>query len=143
MRVAARGTFSWAGVGQPSVRNLLKSTQELTSSAGESNNIDENSGDIRCICLPVDPEVIMVPSSRFVAVKVGNTVVPATDDPVLGDHDTRDGAEEDGVGREVRGEAVRVLQEVPRAHGQPNDSSDVASTANVLCSNYLSDGIPG
>jgi hypothetical protein len=48
----------------------------------------------------------MVPSNRLVGIKVGNTVVPTMDDPVFGDHDARDGAEEDGVGGEVRGEAV-------------------------------------
>lgn len=58
-----------------------------------------------------------------------------TDDPVLGDHDTGDGAEEYGVGREVGSKAVRILQELPWTHDQSNNGCDIASAADILYSN--------
>jgi hypothetical protein len=47
-------------------------------------------------------------------------------------HHTRNRAEEHGIGRQVRGETIAVLEEVPRKHAKPHNRRYIASPANVL-----------
>lgn len=47
-------------------------------------------------------------------------------------HDSGDGTQEDGVGREVRCEAVAILEQVPGEHTDTDYGGDVASAADVL-----------
>lgn len=55
-----------------------------------------------------------------------------TDEIVIRDHDSGNGAQEDRIGGEVRREFVTARQEVPWAHGEPNSSRDETSSPDIL-----------
>lgn len=55
-----------------------------------------------------------------------------SNDPVFGNHDSRDGAKENRVCGKIRSETVRVFEEVPWAHGEAHNGGYVSTTTNVL-----------
>ena len=55
-----------------------------------------------------------------------------TDDVVVHDHNSGNGAQKDRVGREVGREFVTARQEVPRAHGEPDGGRDETAPPDIL-----------
>ena len=47
-------------------------------------------------------------------------------------HHPRNGAQEDGVGGQVRCEAIATLQQIPWTYGKPNDGGDVTPSSDIL-----------
>ena len=55
-----------------------------------------------------------------------------TDNIVIHDHNSSNGAQKDRVGGEIRREFVTARQEVPWAHGEPNGSRDETASPDIL-----------
>lgn len=98
----------------------------------KSDHVNKNACDVRSVRPEVDPAGVPIPPAPFGTVEVAQAIVAPTDDIVIHDHNAGDGAQKDRVGRKIRREFVTARQEVPRAHGEPNGSSDETASSDIL-----------
>jgi hypothetical protein len=54
-----------------------------------------------------------------------------SDNVVVTDDDTSDGREENRVRRQVGSEIIGAREKIPRTHGEPHKTADVASASDV------------
>ncbi len=64
-------------------------------------------------------------------VEFSDLEVATADEVVVGDDDTCDRGEEDGIGRQISSEVVRGAEKVPWAHYEADESTDVTTAADV------------
>lgn len=61
----------------------------------------------------------------------GDVEVPLFDNPLVGDHDSGDGGEEDGVAGEERRERLCTVLDIPGRTSETDDGADVLSSSDV------------
>lgn len=98
--------------------------------ARETDYVDEDAGDVGRVPAPVEAESEVIRPRLAPAVEVFDLQVAAADEVVVTDHHARDGGQEHRVRRQIRREAIRILEQVPRTHDQPHCCADVGAAAD-------------
>lgn len=97
----------------------------------ETNHVDDDTENVGDVGAPVDTKGVPVGVLLASRVQIFNLVISLAHDIVVAEDHASNAREEDGVCREVSGEAVAVGEEIPGIDGKPNESADVGSTTNV------------
>lgn len=97
----------------------------------ETDYVDQNTSNVRGVCAPADTPVVKVWAGLECRVEVAGLEETLADEVVVGAHDAGDAGEEDGVGGQVGGEAVAVLEQVPGLHDEADGCANVRAAADV------------
>lgn len=87
--------------------------------------------EISGISPPVDTVGVVVPSSLIKRVEIIDPDVTSPDEPVIGNHRSRDTTEQYTVGTEIIGEGSGRGVEEPGVHTDTDDGGDVTTSSDV------------
>ena len=77
------------------------------------NDINQDTADVCCVTAPVDAGGEVVRARSLAGIEFSDAVVSAADDVIVGNDDTGDGGEENGVRGQIGDKIVRSREEVP------------------------------
>lgn len=97
----------------------------------KANDVDQNARDVSGISSPGQAVPVEVRTGLLRRVQALHGKVTLADNVVVADEHAGDGGEEDGICRQVGGEVVGRAEQIPRAHADAHDGTDVAAAADV------------